>query len=106
MLLKEIFEIISKMNKSEKSFFNRYCKLYSNNTMNRSYLLIYEEIHKQVKQKAFDERKLLKIIHRKIDAKYLTNHTQYLHQQLRYSLLNPLIPAKNRTAWSWSCFNV
>ena len=88
MLLEEIFEIISTMNKSEKSFFKRYCKLYSNNATNRNYLLLYEEIHKQVKQKAFDKKKLLKIIHRKIDSKYLTNHTQYLHQQLRYSLLN------------------
>lgn len=88
MLLRETFEIISAMNKREKSFFKRYCKLYSNNLNSRNYLLLYEEIQKQVKNKCFDEAKLMKVIQKKMDSKYFNNAKQYLHQQLLNSLLS------------------
>lgn len=87
MILQEIFDIISNMNKKEKSFFVRYAKMYSNDSDKRHYILLYDKIYQQTQDGRLNEKKLLKQIGSKIDLKNYSNYKRYLHQQLLQSLV-------------------
>jgi hypothetical protein len=91
MLLEEIFEIVSKMNPKEKSYFLRFAKRYSNNSKDRNYLILYNKINDQVKKNKIDIQSVLV----GIPANKFDNYKQHLHKTLLKSLSYYYLP-KNK----------
>lgn len=88
MILEEIFSIVSKMNPKEKSYFLRFAKLYSNNSKERNYLILYNKINDQIKKNIVD----LESVPIGISPSKFPNYKQHLHKILLKSLTNYYSP--------------